>query len=167
MKRQTRFWIAAALLMTAAGAASAGTVKVNYQEPDKFMDMPAWEKDRNFVLKEFTEHFQRVAKKLPANQHLNVTVTDIDLAGRVEPSRRTINDIRVLRGQADWPTMQLQYTLEEGGKVIASGSSNLKNMVYLEGINRYASGDTLRYEKPMIDDWFKDTFGTPAQLSKK
>lgn len=167
MTRQTRYWIAAALLMAAAGAASAGTVKVSYQEPEKFMDMPTWDRDRTDLLKEFTEHFQRLGKKLPANQQLTITVSDIDLAGRVEPHRRSIRDIRILRGQADWPTMQLQYTLEEDGKVVASGSSNLNNMVYLHGLNRYPTGDTLRYEKPMIDDWFRDTFGKPAQLSKR
>jgi hypothetical protein len=167
MKRHTRFWIAAALLMAAAGAASAGTVKINYQEPDKFMDMPDWEKDRTAVLKDLTEHFQRLAKQLPANQQLTVTVTDIDLAGRVEPRRRSMQDIRILRGQADWPTMELQYSLEQDGKVLASGASRLSNMNYLDGFNRYPSSDTLRYEKPMLDHWFKDTFGNPAQLSKK
>jgi hypothetical protein len=167
MKRHTRLWIAAALLLAAAGAASAGTVKVHYQESDKFMDMPDWEKDRATVLNEFSEHFQRLAKQLPANQQLSITVTDIDLAGRVEPRRRSMQDIRILRGQADWPTMQLQYVLEQDGKVIASGSSHLSNMVYLDGFNRYSTSDTLRYEKPMLDSWFKDTFGATTQLSKK
>jgi len=168
MKHATQICIAAALLMAAAGAASAGTVTVKYQDPDKYMDVPSYEQDRTQMLKEFTEHFQRLGKRLPANQQLNVTVTDIDLAGRVEPHRHhLIDDIRVLRGGADWPTMALTYTLEEDGKVIASGSEHLKNMMYLEGLNRYSSGDALRYEKPMIDDWFKATFASPAQLSRK
>lgn len=167
MKRQTRFWIAAALLLAAAGAASAGSVTVQYQEPDKFMDMPYWEQDREQVLKELTAHFERLAKQLPANQHLAVTVTDIDLAGRVEPRRRTMHDIRVLRGGADWPTMELQYALEQDGKVLSSGSDRLSNMLYLDRMNRYTDGDTLRYEKPMLDEWFKKSFGVPAQLSRK
>jgi len=168
MKHATRFCIAAALLLAAAAAASAGTVTVKYQDPEKFMDVPYDEQDRTQMLKQFTEHFQRLGKRLPANQQLNITVTDIDLAGRVEPHRRHfIDDIRVLRGGADWPTMALHYTLEQDGKVIASGDEHLKNMMYLEGLNRYSSGDMLRYEKPMIDDWFKATFDSPAQLSKK
>lgn len=167
MKRHTRYWIAAALMLAAAGAASAGTVKVTYQEPQKFHDVPTWDADREQLLKELTQHFEKLAKQLPANQHLNVTVNDLDLAGRVEPRRYSMRDIRILRGQADWPTMSLQYSLEQDGKVIASGTENLKNMVYLDRLNRYSSGDTLRYEKPMLDDWFKDKFGAPAQLSKK
>jgi hypothetical protein len=167
MKHATRFSIAAALLLAAAGAASAGTVTVQYQDLDKFMDVPTWESDRAEMMKEFTEHFQHLAKRLPANQQLNITVTDIDLAGRTEPRRRFVNEVRILRGGADWPAMSLNYTLEQDGKVIASGEEHLKNMMYLERLNVYSSGDPLRYEKVMLDDWFKATFGSPTQLSKK
>lgn len=168
MKQGTRFGLAALLLLAAAGAASAGTVTVTYQEPEKFMDVPYWDYDRNQLLKELTQHFQRLGKQLPANQQLNITVTDLDLAGRVEPRRRSLHeDVRILRGGADWPTMALHYSLEQDGKVLASGDEHLKNMMYLEGINKYSSGDALRYEKPMIDDWFRTTFGSPSQLSKK
>lgn len=167
MKRHTRFWIAAALLLAAAGAASAGEVTVKYQEPDKFTDVPFWEQDRDQVLQELTAHFARLGKQLPANQQLAITVTDIDLAGRVEPRRRSMRDLRILRGGADWPTMELQYSLVQDGKVIASGSDRLSNMLYLDQMNRYAGSDTLRYEKPMVDGWFKNTFGAPTQLSSK
>lgn len=167
MKHHTRYWIAA-LLLAAAGAASAGGVSVTYQDPEKFSDVPSWERDRAQLLKDLTAHFQRLARQLPANQQLNVTVTDLDLAGRVEPRRRMLNnDIRILRGGADWPSMNLRYTLEQDGKVIASGDEHLKNMDYLDRLNTYSSGDTLRYEKPMIDDWFRSTFGSATQLSKK
>ncbi|HEY0588483.1 MAG TPA: DUF3016 domain-containing protein [Pseudoduganella sp.] len=167
MKRQTRFWIAAALLLAAAGAASAGGVTVKYQEPDKFSDVPFFEPDRDQVLKELTTHFDQLGKQLPANQQLTITVTDIDLAGRVEPRRRSMHDIRILRGGADWPTMELQYSLQQDGKVIASGTDRLSNMMYLDRLNHYAGGDSLRYEKPMLDEWFKKTFGAPTQLSSK
>ncbi|XLZ68052.1 DUF3016 domain-containing protein [Massilia sp. SR12] len=167
MKRHTRLWLAAALMLAAAGAASAGSVKVTYQEPDKFIDVPYWEQDRAQLLKDVTAHFEQLAQKLPASQQLTITVTELDLAGRVEPRRNTMRDIRILRGGADWPTMQLKYALEEGGKVIASGESSLNNMDYLHGINPYRGGDPLRYEKPMLDNWFKATFGAPTQLSKK
>ncbi|WP_028101488.1 DUF3016 domain-containing protein [Pseudoduganella violaceinigra] len=167
MKRLTRYWIAAALLLAAAGAASAGTVTVTFQEPEKFADVPFWEQERTQLLKELGEHFQHLGQQLPANQQLRITVTDLDLAGRVEPRRHLIHDIRVLRGGADWPTMTLQYSLEQDGKVLASGQEHLKNMMYLDGLNRYASGDALRYEKPMVDAWFRATFGSPTQLSRK
>ena len=161
MKHATRFWIAAALLLAAAGAASAGTVSVKYQDMDKYMDVPIMEQGRAEMLKQFTEHFQRLAQHLPAKQHLNITVTDIDLAGRVEPHRRHfIDDVRILRGGADWPSMQIQYTLQQNGQVIKSGDEHVANMMYLNRINRY-DNDSLRYEKQMLDDWFREKFEPP------
>jgi len=165
MRLHSRFWIAAALLMAASGAASAG-VTVKYQDPDKYFDVPDFEKDRTQLLKELSAHFDKLGKDLPAGQQLNITVTDLDLAGRVEPRRRSLRDVRILRGGADWPTMQVQYALEENGKVIASGSDKLSNMMYLDRLNRYPNGDSLRYEKQMVDEWFKGKFG-PTQLSKQ
>ena len=167
MKQHTRFWIAAALLLAAAGAASAGEVTVKYQEPDKFKDLPYWEQDRAQTMRQLTEHFQRLGRQLPANQQLHVTVTDLDLAGRIDTRRYPLQEVRILRGEADWPTMQLNYTLEQDGQVVASGSNRLSNMMYLKRHNRYPSGDELRYEKPMVDEWFTSTFGAPTQLSMK
>jgi len=156
--------ILAAALLAGAGAVSAG-VTVKYENPDKFMDMPRWEKDREQVMKDLSEHFAKLGKKLPAGQDLVITVTDIDLAGREEPSRRRIDDIRILRGGADWPTMQLKYSLEQNGQVLAAGDERVSNMMYLSRLNRYNSGDQLRYEKQMLDEWFRDKF-EPQKVSK-
>ncbi|MBB3223009.1 DUF3016 domain-containing protein [Pseudoduganella umbonata] len=164
MRLQARSWLAAALL-AAAGTASAG-ITVDYVKPDEFMDMPRSQQDRERVLKEVTRHFNDLAKDLPAGQELKVTVTDIDLAGREEPRRWAIDDIRIMRGGADWPTMKLSYTLEQGGQVLRSGEETLKNMMYQQRINRYSSGDPLRYEKQMIEDWFQKAI-LGSQVSQK
>ena len=164
MRLQARTWLAAALL-AAAGAATAG-VTVDYVKPDEFLDMPRSPQDREQVLREITRHFNKLAEELPAGQNLKVTVTDIDLAGREEPRRWAMDDIRIMRGGADWPTMKLSYTLEQNGQVVRSGEESLKNMMYQQRINRYSSGDALRYEKQMIDDWFqKSVMG--VQVSRK
>jgi hypothetical protein len=57
---------------------------------------------------------------------------------------------------ADWPMIQLRYSLVQNGAVIASGEERLRDMSYLDRrlYNRYSSGDPLRYEKQMIDEWF-------------
>jgi hypothetical protein len=38
-------------------------------------------------------------------------------------------------------------------------------MTYLDKLNRYSSGETLRYEKQMLDEWFQARFARrdPAQ----
>ena len=164
MRLPSRTWLAAALL-AAAGAASAG-VTVTYEKPEEFIDMPRSPVERDRVLREVTRHFDSLAKDLPAGQQLKVTVTDLDLAGREEPRRWAMDDIRIMRGGADWPTLKLSYTLEENGQVLRSGEESLKNMMYQQRINRYSSGDALRYEKQMVDDWFQKTI-LGSQVSQK
>ncbi|MDC8760745.1 DUF3016 domain-containing protein [Janthinobacterium fluminis] len=150
-----------ALSLAASGAAWAD-VSVSYSAPQQFSDLPTAQSVREQVLKGLSEHFQSLGKKLPADQHLSIEVSDVDLAGREEPNSRTVNEIRVMRGGADWPHISLRYTLESGGKVLRSGKDELSDMSYLNRINGYASGDRLRYEKKMIDEWFAKQFGAKA-----
>ena len=143
----------AALLLT-CGAASAG-VNVTYQAPERFSDVPFGEIERTRLLKSVSAHFETLARRLPAGQQLTIEVSDIDLAGRIDPMRRGLNDIRVMRGGADWPRMHLRYRLEANGAALREGEADLSDMSYLQTINPYASGDPLRYEKRMIDQWFE------------
>jgi hypothetical protein len=144
---------AAVLALGAAGAASAG-VTVNYVQSDKFTDLPFTTWERDDVLRILTEHFAKLGKELPAGQELAVDVTDIDLAGREYPSRRAGGDIRVLQGMADWPRIELNYTLSANGQVIDSGKARLSDMSYLQRPVRGFDNDALRYEKRMLDEWF-------------
>lgn len=136
-----------------AGVAQAG-VTVSYVKPDDFLDMPRAERDRDQILKDISSHFVSLGKELPPGQVLNVTITDVDLAGRLEPRRWAVDEIRIMRGGADWPRMTVQWTLEQDGKVVKSGTDDVSNMMYQQRMNRYFSSDSLRYEKQMIDDWF-------------
>lgn len=161
MQRHLRNLLAAALLVATAGAASAG-VTVSYEQPDKFRDMPYSQVDREEVLRQLSEHFGKLGEELPQGQELRITVKDIDLAGRIEPARWNFNnDIRLMRGGADWPTMKLSYVLEENGQVLRSGEAVINNMMYLDRLNRYSSGDSLRFEKQMLDEWFKRDISAP------
>lgn len=160
--RALPFLFAAGVAALAAGAAHAGAT-VTYIEPDKFADVPFSPIDRERVLKDLSDHFAKLGQQLPAGQDLKVDVTELDLAGRVEPMRRSGNEIRVLRGRADWPRMHLRYSLTQDGKVVNSGEADLADMMYLDHVNQYDSGESLRYEKQMIDDWFGKTFHVKVQ----
>ena len=141
-------------LTLGAGSASAA-VTVNFTQPEQYVDMPfaPWEKER--VMKDLKEHFNKLADQLPAGQDLKVDVIDIDLAGRLEPNPRFGDEIRVLRGRADWPTIALRYSIESQGKVLRSGDVRIDDKSYFDHINRYSANESLRYEKRMLDDWFK------------
>jgi hypothetical protein len=147
--------LAGLFLLSAGGAAAA--VTVSYIEPERFGEVPFATWEREEVLNELTAHFDRLGQDLPAGQDLKVEVLDLRLAGSLR--RGNAREIRVLTGGADWPRMHLRYAIESGGKVISSGESKLSDMTYMDRINRYADGDRLRYEKHMIDEWFKKTIG--------
>lgn len=147
----------AAVVALPASAATAATAaaSVSYVEPDRFTDVPftPWERER--VLKQLTAHFDKLAASLPPGQELKVEVLDLDLAGQTKPNFRGGQDLRVMNGGADWPHIHLRYSITEGGKVIKSGEEKLSNMQYLDRMNRYGNTELLRYEKQMLDDWFK------------
>jgi hypothetical protein len=147
----TKSLLAAAVLL-ASGAAWAD-VSVSFVKPEEFADVPRNSIDRDRTLKDFSDYFATLNKKLPAGQDLKVEILDIDLAGRLWP-RRTGDDIRVMNGGADWPHIHLRYTLEQNGQVLRSGDEHISNMMYQQRINRYSDGDPLRYEKQMLDEWF-------------
>lgn len=146
--------LAALLLAGANGAMAAATV--TYTQPEQFSDVPfaSWERER--VLEDLSKHFDKLAARLPAGQELHVEVLDLDLAGQTWPGRWFHHDLRVMNGRADWPHLEMRYTITQGGQVISSGEEKLSDMSYLHRHNRYYNGDALRYEKRMLDDWFKD-----------
>lgn len=146
----------AVLALLAAGSASAGVAKVTFVQPETYSDVPFAHWERDSVLKELHQHFNKLAARLPADQQLNVEVTDLDLAGQTWPTRFSGRDIRVMNGGADWPHMSLRYTITQGGQVIKSGEEDLSDMAYQQHISRYGGGDALRYEKRMLDQWFRD-----------
>lgn len=160
-KKLTRLLLAGAVLLAGGGAwAQANTAtEVRYDKPEQFADLSFDPRKREEALTELTRHFQKLGKTLPVGQQLKVVVTDIDLAGREDPRIRAANEIRVMTGGADWPRISLSYVLEQDGKMLKSGDAKLSDMSYLSRMNRYTSNESLRYEKPMIDEWFEKTFG--------
>jgi hypothetical protein len=148
-----------AMLLLCAGTAWAG-VSVTYDKPEEFFDIPLQQRDD--VLKTISDHFASLGTRLPPGQNLKVEISALELAGRVIPKHRDGEEIRVLKGGADWPSMHVRYRLEANGATLRSGEEDLSNMTYLQRINNYPQSDNLRYEKQMIDDWFIARFGTSS-----
>ena len=141
-------------LMLAATAQAAGRAEVSWVEPERFVDIGRNGVDRDRTLRTLGEHIAKLAGQLPDGQVLKLQVTDVDLAGEVEPL--SWNQLRILRGRADWPQMSLRFSLAgSDGRVLDSGEARLSDMAYLM---RTRDGD-LGYEKRMLDDWFKARFG--------
>ncbi len=147
-------FIGTAFLVLICMDACWSAIHITYVKPEQFFDMSALERDR--ILDELRQHFVSLDKYLPPDQTLTIEITSLDLSGIARPKFRSGQEIRVLRGGADWPSMHLRYKLESGGQVLRSGEEDLQNMMYLNRMNEYPSSDNLRYEKQMIDDWFKN-----------
>jgi len=97
------------------------------------------------------------ARRLPPGYEIDVAVLDLDLAGKIDPLRARSGELRVMR-QDTWPSMTLRYSLRRGGRVIARGEETLRAMNYLTDPVAVRSTDTLRFEKAMLDSWFRTRF---------
>lgn len=149
--------ITAALALLVAGLAQAGTVQVSYASPERFADAGHGAQAQT-VRDTLTQQFERLGQRwLPATQTLRVTVTDIDLAGTAEPGR-TADDLRVLKGGADWPRIALHYTLLEGERVLADGDEALAELDYLAHPAPPGATQALPYETRLLERWFRERF---------
>ena len=147
------------VLLTVACAAAAGTVEVSFVNPASYIDAgrAPWDKDAN--LQVLQRHLQSLGQRLlPANQVLKIELLDVDLAGDLQPRIRG-EDVRVLRGKADFPRIHLKYTLEADGVAHGSGTEWVTDLNYARGgLSTRHDADTLYYEKRMLDAWFKARF---------
>ena len=138
-------------------AHAAGSVEVQWLKPDTYADAGRSSVDRERVMKSLSEHLQELGKQLPDGQLLKLDVTDLNLAGAIEPFRW--HDLRVLRGRADWPQMSLRYTLTADGRTLKSGDAQLQDMGYMFYNSASLRQEDLGYEKRMVEQWFKAEFG--------
>lgn len=147
------------LLSAFSGLAHAGDAKLKWGNLDNFTDVsPGYElKDafRERLMKEFGLVFSNFSKKLPDGYQLDVTVSDVDLAGDVRPSMSSANHIRFMT-TIYWPRMKFHYELRnDKNEVVSAGDEELRDMDYL-GRVRIPSGQTsFEYEEKMISDWFR------------
>lgn len=150
--------LATAVFFTASAASA--TVKVDFSKPEKYTDIPSTSHGKQEMMATLRKHFEVLGAKLPAGQNLTVDVQDIVLAGRHDPfifgTRMVDPDLRVFRGRTDWPRMEFKYTVESEGKTLQSGTAKISDMNYQMGHNKYSSNESLRYEKKMLDEWFRD-----------
>jgi hypothetical protein len=153
--------LAVALAMAIASSSAAATANVSYLHPEAMTDVPRHYKDLESMEYAFTQHLSQLSERLPAGQMLTVEFLDIDLAGDVFP-RVPVRDIRVTKGQADWPRMHLRYRIEQDGQVIRSGEQELADPNYQMGVNRYQQ-ELYGYEKNMLDTWFRKEILAPAK----
>ena len=142
-------------LVVSLPAHAAGQVEVSYVKPDEFRDAGRTFNDRQRTMDALTQYLRRLAAELPDGQTLRVEVTDIDLAGEIQHSR-ALTDLRVLRDGADWPRLNLRYTLLQGSRTLKSGEARLADRAYTFSGQRPPIDSELTYEKRMLKRWFDE-----------
>jgi hypothetical protein len=159
---------AAALLLAAGSAApAAAAVDISFSQPENFTDADLGRSygtaARDDTMRGIEQFLQGLGERwLQPGRTLRVEVLDIDLAGRYEPWRALGANVRAMREVA-WPRITLRYALEENGQVVDTAEEDVTDIGYLLRPNARLSHDPLRYEKAMLDDWFRARFvETPA-----
>ena len=153
------------LAWAAVPAVLAGQVNVSFVDADGYADAGRSKAERESNLAALGSHLSSLGQRLPADTVLDIEVLEVDLAGIVRPSRRGTGDLRIARGGADWPRMVLRYSLVKGGQVSKADTERIADMNY----STYSSTDStnpLRYEKRMLDNWFRDRFVDPVAATR-
>lgn len=151
---------ALALALAAFPAAADAAVEVAFISPETYADAGSFPGDRlaPATLQELARHLERLgAARMPAGRTLKIEVLDVDLAGHFEPWRAAAYGVRILR-ETTWPRIALRYAVEEDGRELARGEEKLSDLNYLDRPGGRLRGDPLRYEKAMLDDWFRARF---------
>lgn len=149
-----------------------GVVKITWQDPKKYSDIEsAAERQSRYeqrVFDSITESLNKLATRaLTHGEKLELTVTNLDLAGDVRPTfGATSNDIRVLKDVYP-PRINFSYKVTKGSQIVMSGDEELRDLNYLRGIKSVRQG-SFHYENQMIKQWFNKTVaprmeGTPPK----
>jgi len=143
----------------AQAAAVAGTVDVSFVKPQTYADAGQWQRDISATQTRIQQYLQLLGQRyLPDGQLLRIEVLDVDRAGWMRHVPHRVDDIRVIRNGADWPRIKLRYALEADGQSIRSGEETLADLDYAGRFSVYHADDPMRYEKRMLEDWFKARF---------
>ena len=147
------------LLAFASSAQAGGRVDVVFVDQKHFTDAGWPDAERGEVLGQLAAHIQALgARYLAEGQTLSVEVLDVDLAGQAKPWQSRGAPVRILRGKADWPRMDLRYTLLEDGKPVSAGRESIADLAYLDRVGQARMSVSLAYERRMLDDWFRGRF---------
>ena len=151
-----------AMTLLLAGLAQAGTVEVSFVQPERYTDA-GHGTDAEATRKTLAQHLQALGLAgLPVEQRLKIDILDIDLAGETRPMLNLSNELRVVKGRADWPRIHLRYTLSDGAQTLGSGDESISDMAYLMRSRATDRSEALPYERRLLSDWFRSHFDPTA-----
>jgi len=148
---------------TARADETTGTrVHVTYANPQNFSENRQYGTQDRFNNVDYlgplkANLIKRATPMLGPGQQLDITITDIQLAGGYEPwLRLEMSHVRIMRDRYP-PRIDLQFKwIGSDGKVLREGSRKLRNLGYLyNGMVSPGDNDSLRYDKALLDNWLR------------
>jgi hypothetical protein len=167
--KTSRFLLGAALgilpviAVQAAPTRTIARADVVFFEPTKFTDVRdsyMGDHDRTTYLDQIRDHVvQQASRYIPEGHMLQVTFTDIDMAGDFEPWRGPrFDDIRIVKDIYP-PRIVLNFRLTDAeGNVVKEGKRELRDLAFMMKINMSFRDDPVRHEKALLDDWLRSEF---------
>jgi hypothetical protein len=138
-------------------------VAVTFVAPENFTDIKDGWMQSDLpgvqVLGELRDEFESNARRRVAEgRHLEIRVTDIDLAGDFEPWRGfEFGHIRILKDIYP-PRMELEFRLlGSDGRELREGRRHLQDPGYLL-MTELPTHDALRFDKELIRFWMRQEF---------
>lgn len=158
--------------MLSAGAPLAlpasGPVSVAWADPATFTEIKASGNRQAAAegewLVQLAQYMRKQATRtLPAGDRLELTILDIQRAGRYEPWQGVERQgVRMIRDIYP-PRMTVKYRqTDAGGVVVAEGERKITDPAFLTNAAPFNDSDPLRYEKRMIDSWLRREFRDPV-----
>ncbi|AZN35320.1 DUF3016 domain-containing protein [Iodobacter ciconiae] len=146
-----------ALLGLLSSPVWAGEAKITWQSPERYSDIrAAHERQDRFqerLFKHFDNVFASLAALLPDNALLEITITDFDLAGEINPqASHNFNEIRIIKEIYN-PKITFNYIFSHEGRIV-SNTENLRDMNYMSGISRSSHRKEFEFEEKMLKAWF-------------
>ncbi len=140
-----------------------GPVTVHFADPSQYNSAYDFGRDGGAAQKtwlpQLGQHIaDKVGVKLTAGQQVEVSITNVERAGRNEPWRAgPAGDVRIVRDVYP-PRVDLQFTLRAAdGQVLSEGKRQLRDNTFMTNLDFYP-GDPLRFEKQLVDDWVDKEF---------
>lgn len=135
-------------------------VTVNFKDSDKFTDARSsfgFGTDEGY-LEMLADHLKEVAgQKLAAGQKLEVTFTDVDLAGEFLPTGRA-DQIRVIK-ELFMPRLTFTFKLTDAsGATVKEGERKITDMNFMSNLSVIGRSEPLFYDKALLTDWVRKEF---------
>lgn len=174
MKKQLLYALLSASALSISIFAYA-EVTVQYEHPENYHDLALSGSDTRSMQAEVMNQLEAHLKKLgesylPKGDKLEIVVADIDMAGAYEPWRTpNLTRTRIIR-DIYRPKFEVHYRWQDkNGKVKADKDESVSDLNYLmrQETRKYQDNDPLRYEKTLLDRWFRETFSATEKSRPK